>query len=96
MRIGDQFSFSPARFALKNPTYRDILCSVKPTAEYALAEGEFVVGVDAENTIVAAAYKDGTRLIRNPDLRGGHIVLVEAPDGNFWYMNSPDCWLRLD
>ncbi len=96
MRIGDQFRFDPSLFSFYSPTYRDILRSVQPSAEYVLSEGELRVGVDAENTIVAAAYKDGTRLIRNPDLRGGHIVLVEAPDGNFWYMNSPDCWLRLD
>ncbi len=96
MKIGDQFIFDPKLFSLKSPSYRDILRSVQPVAEVSLSNGELIVGVDSDDTIVSANYKDGTTLIRNVDSRGGHIVLVASPDGSFWYMNAPDCWLRLD
>lgn len=96
MKVGDQFRFDPSLFSLNAPNYRDVFRCVSPTTEVCLSEGALVVGVDEENSIISAIYNDGTKLIRNPDLRGGHVVLVASPDGNFWYMNSPDCWLRLD
>ncbi len=96
MRIGDQFVFDPKLFGVDSPNYRDIFKSVQPIAEVSLSQGELVVGVDSENSIVSANYRDGTKLIRIPDTRGGHIVLVASPDGSFWYMNSQNCWLRLD
>ncbi len=96
MKIGDQFIFDPKLFSMASPNYRDIMRSVHPVAEVRLSDGELVVGIDAENSIVSAKYDDGTKLIRNTDTRGGHIVLVAAPDGSFWYMNAQDCWLRLD
>ncbi len=82
-------------FSLESPSYRDILRSVQPVAEVSLSNGELIVGVDADDTIISANYKDGTSMIRNTDTRGGQIVLVASPDGSFWYMNAPDCWLRL-
>ena len=96
MRLGDQFRFDPKLFSIGAPLYRDIMLSVQSVAEVRMADGELVVGVDADYTIVSANYIDGTALIRNVDSRGGHIVLVASPDGSFWYMNAPDCWLRLD
>ncbi|MBX9952969.1 MAG: hypothetical protein K2Y39_27595 [Candidatus Obscuribacterales bacterium] len=96
MRIGDQSTFYASVFKINSPSYRDILAAVCPTTEYSLYEGELVVGVDEDNSIISASYHDGTRLIRNPDRRGGQVVLVASPDGSFWYMNAPDCWLRLD
>ncbi len=96
MKIGDHFVFDPKLFSLESPDYRDILRSVQPVAEVTLSCGELIVGVDADDTIISANFKDGTTMIRNADSRGGHIVLVESPDGSFWYMNAPDCWMRLD
>ena len=96
MKIGDHFRFDSKLFATDSPNHRDIFRSVNPVAEVSLSQGELVVGVDSENSIVSANYSDGTKLIRNPDKRCGHIVLVASPDGSFWYMNAQDCWLRLD
>ena len=96
MQIGDQFRFDPKLFSIESPNYRDIMRSASSVAEVTMADNQLVVGVDKDNEIVSADYCDGTRLIRNPDWRGGHIVLVESPDGSYWYMNSPDCWMRLD
>ncbi len=96
MRIGDQFIFDPKLYSVASPSYRDILRSVQHLEFVSMSGGELVVRVDSENTIVSAEYGDGTTLVRNPDGRGGHIVIVAAPDGSFWYMNAPDCWMRLD
>jgi hypothetical protein len=96
MKIGDQFIFDPKLFSLESPSYRDILRSVQPVAEVSLSGGELIVGVDADDTIISANYMDGTSLIRSTDSRGEHMVLVASPDGSYWYMNSHDCWLRLD
>ena len=96
MKVGDYFRFDSNLYSVKSPAYRDILRSVKPVGEVRFSNGDLVVGVDANNGIVSADYSDGTQLIRTQDRRGGHVVLVASPDGNFWYMNAPDCWLRLD
>lgn len=96
MRIGDQFNFHASVFNLNRPSYRDILSVVSPTSVHSLSEGKLVVGVDEDNSIISAKYHDGTTMIRNPSRRGGYVILVASPDGSHWYMNAPDCWLRLD